>query len=174
MVNKWKQFEYTRDPDEILVKIKGSTYKSYRDKWKKASQLKLVQDYPIHIDFELHYGCNLKCQQCILQMDGSQLDPKHPYHILKKKGKISFEKFKEIIDEGTKYGLSSITLGVNNEPLMDKNIVKFIKYASEKGIEDIIIITNGILLDEELAKALLDSGLTKLYFSVDAAKENTY
>lgn len=172
--NMWKQFKYTKDPDRIIARIKGKEYCSYRKKWKEAGELKKVQDYPIHLDFELHYGCNLRCPQCILQMDPNEFEKIHPYHIKQKKQKINFEKFKEIIDEGTRYGLCSITLGVNNEPLMDTQIIKYINYAFGMGILDIILITNGILLTKKMSKQLLESGLTKLYFSIDAIKEDTY
>ncbi|MDD5618126.1 MAG: radical SAM protein [Candidatus Omnitrophica bacterium] len=173
-MSKWKQFKYTKDPDKILAKIKGRRYKEYRKKWNISSRALLVQEYPIHLDFELHYGCNLKCPQCILQVDKSRLKKIHPYHIAKRKERINLEKFKEIIDEGIQHGLCSITLGVNNEPLMDPNIVQFIRYASKKGVMDIIILTNATLLTRRLSKELLESGLTKLYFSIDATKEATY
>jgi radical SAM protein with 4Fe4S-binding SPASM domain len=173
-MNKWKQFRFTKDPDRIISKIKGLDYKLYREKWQKAQSLKLVQNYPIHLDFEMHYGCNLKCPQCILQADRRELDVRHPYHVSKKANKISFLKFKEIIDEGVTYGLCSVTLGVNNEPLLDKSIINFINYAFNKGILDIILITNATLLTEEMSQKLIDSGLTKLYFSIDAATEETY
>jgi radical SAM protein with 4Fe4S-binding SPASM domain len=171
---KWKQFEYTADPDEMIINISGSCFREYRDKWKRAENLELVQKYPIHLDFELQYGCNLRCSQCILQIDPSELDPDHPYHVSNRRKRISFEKFKEIIKEGIGYGLSSITLCVNNEPLLDPDIKKYIDYARSAGILDVIMITNATLLTDKMAREILDSGLTKLYFSIDAIDKKTY
>jgi len=171
---QWKQFQYTKDPDKIITKIIGRRFQEYRSRWKKASQLRCFQKYPIHLDFELHYGCNLRCPQCILQVDRRELQPHHPYSASRKPGRISLEKFKEIIDEGVANGLSSITLTVNNEPLMLPNLIDYAAYAKQKGVLDIIIITNGELLTEKLSKQIIESGVTKLYFSVDAANEETY
>ena len=173
-MKKWKQFEYTKDPDKILSKIKGKPYRKYRENWQKASKCTLVQTFPIHIDFELHYGCNLQCPQCILQIDSNELDSQHPYRKENRRKKISFEKFKEVIDEGLKHGLSSITLGVNNEPLMNPNVDRYIAYAHKRGVLDIIVITNATLLTTTLSRKLLESGITKLYFSVDAISEGIY
>lgn len=175
MVAKWKQLENTKDPDLILGEILGRKYKEYRNKWEKAANaLEKTQNYPIHLDFELNFGCNLKCPQCILQVNPAEFNDEHPYSINKEKQKISLGKFEEIVDEGVKYGLSSVTLGVNNEPLMNRDLIKHIRYAHKSGIQDIIILTNGTLLTKELSGKLVGSGLTKLYFSVDAINRETY
>lgn len=174
MGNQWKQVRMTKDPDELLVNLLGRSYRVYRNKWQMASGFKQIYDYPVHLDFELNFGCNLKCPQCILQANVSEFAVGHPYHKDTKKNKISFEKFKEIIDEGAEHGLCSITIGVNNEPLINPDLEKFIKYAKRKGIIDIILITNGILLIKSRSLRLIKSGLTKLYFSIDAINEDTY
>lgn len=174
MNEQWKQIQNTRDPDEMLKELLGDRFEEYRRRWCRAGNLELVQDYPIHLDFELQYGCNLRCPYCILQVDPDELPACHPYRKENRSKKISFELFKKVIDEGVKHGLSSITVGVNNEPLLMKDIAKYIRYAREKGVIDIIMLTNATLLDQECAGKLLESGLTKLFFSIDAIREETY
>ncbi len=171
---KWKQIRYTKDPDELLESLIGSRYAEYRKRWRRAENIELVQDYPIHLDFEFQHGCNLRCPFCILQIDPKEFAPDHPYRAESRSKQISFEVFQRIIDEGVDRGLASITVGVNNEPLMMRDIARYIAYARDKGIVDIIMLTNATLLTEGRARELLDSGITKLFFSIDAIKEDTY
>ncbi len=146
-----------------------SKYKRYREKWDKAAKGIVKLGYPLHLNFELTFGCNYQCDACLHGLPASdwryQLDPK---------SKISLEKFKEIIDEGVNNGLCSIELNGINEPLMKRDISDYIKYASENGLLEISLHTNGSLLDEEMSKSLSDSGLTLIIFSIDAFHEETY
>jgi MoaA/NifB/PqqE/SkfB family radical SAM enzyme len=58
------------------------------------------------------------------------------------------EYFKKCIDELAEYCYKGIVgLWINNEPLLDKRIVKFVEYAAKRLPEaDVKIITNGLLL----------------------------
>ena len=170
----WKQVALTGDPDAKLGELLGEPYRAYRRKWAQAGQLNLVPDYPIHIDFELYYGCNLRCPQCVLQIDPEEFPADHPYAVANRRKTLSFEKFTEIIDEGIAHGLCSITLNVNNEPLATRNLQEYIRYARCAGIVDVIILTNATMLTKKRAQELLESGLTKIYFSLDAIREATY
>jgi len=84
-----------------------------------------------------------------------------------------FKLFKKIIDESNGR-LKSILLNVLGEPLLNKKIIEYIQYARNNGVIDIMINTNGILLTEEMSNKLLESGLTRLHVSVDAADKKTY
>lgn len=170
----WKQVVWTGDPDAKLGELLGEPYRAYRRKWAQAGDLQLVQGYPIHIDFELYYGCNLRCPQCVLQVPPQEFAADHPYAVTNRKKTIGFEKFKEIIEEGVAHGLCSITLNVNNEPLATRNLHEYIRYARAAGIVDVIILTNATMLTEKRSQELLESGLTKIYFSLDAIREATY
>lgn len=170
----WKQVAFTGDPDAKLSELLGEPYRAYRRKWEQASRLELLQEHPIHVDFELYYGCNLRCPQCVLQVPAEEFTPGHPYAAAKRKRAIGFEKFKEIIDQGVPRGLCSITLNVNNEPLGTRNLHEYIRYARQAGVIDVIILTNATMLTAKRSQELLDSGLTKIYFSLDAIREETY
>jgi len=88
--------------------------------------------------------------------------------------KISFKKYCQIIDEGVKNGLCSVALNGINEPLLQGDIVKYINYARKSGILDVTLHTNGLLLTKKLSLGLINSGLTIIMFSIDAATEGTY
>ncbi|MBN2452648.1 MAG: SPASM domain-containing protein [Candidatus Omnitrophica bacterium] len=173
-VKRWKQFEYTKDPDAMVAQVLGAPYREYRACWEKAANCELVQDYPIHLDFELSAACNLQCPQCILQVDPGELEPSNPYHPDNRGKRIDFAKYKEIIDDGIRRGLRSVTFGVNNESLLIPDIARYVAYARSAGVLDVILITNGTLLTGKLSAELIAAGLTKLYFSIDAATESTY
>ena len=91
-----------------------------------------------------------------------------------KKTLFSFEACQEIIDEGAKNGLRAIRLNYINEPLIRKDIIKFIEYAKKAGILDIYLSTNGSLLTEKIIRELINSGLTRLQVSIDATTKETF
>jgi radical SAM protein with 4Fe4S-binding SPASM domain len=157
------------DPYTIIEKELGPAVVSYRNKWANVGKNVLCLKYPVHLNIELVYGCNLRCQFCILS------SPKlNQFYKAKPADKIPFEKYCEIIDEGVKNGLCSVALNGYNEPLLQKDIVKHINYARDAGILDVTLHTNGLLLTEELSQMLVNSGLTIIMFSIDALTKTTY
>ena len=157
------------DPNEILIKEFGTTFKAYRDKWNRAEQCILVQEYPLHLDFELTFACNLRCKMCV-----NTIPPHERGYKTEPSKSISFDTFREIIDEGVSQGLSAITLNGNNEPLLKEDLVCYIRYARESGVLDIMLHSNGLALTKEKSKELLEAGLTKIFFSLDAINKSTY
>ncbi len=60
------------------------------------------------------------------------------------------------------------------EPLLIKDFEKYIEYCSKKGFKDIMINTNASAMTERRAKTILDAGLTRIRFSIDAATKDTF
>lgn len=145
-------------------------FKEYREIFDKSTRdCKSYQDFPIHIDFELNFICNIKCTFCTHSLDDEKIKEWGD-----KKQKVTFETFKKIIDEGMPKGLRSIAFNGTNEPLTVKDLDKYIKYAKDSGVLDIMFNTNGLLLTKEISKKLIESGLTRLMISIDAFKKETY
>lgn len=117
------------------------------------------------MDFELNATCNLRCPMCPLSVESNSN---------KKQYQIPFELFCEIIDEGVSKGLSSIRLNYLNEPLLREDLEYFIKYAKSKGILDIYFSTNGMLLNKQRIKSLIESGLDRIQISLDTCSEEIY
>lgn len=152
--------------DVVREAVNPQEYDKYRDMWKRASSLLEVPDFPIQIDFELNDSCNYSC-------------PMYTYSTEAEKGNsrknwFDFGVFKEIISEGVKRGLKAVRLNYVNEPLIRRDIKKFISYARESGILDIYFSTNGFLLTERVSRELIEAGLLRLQVSIDAATEETY
>jgi radical SAM protein with 4Fe4S-binding SPASM domain len=81
---------------------------------------------------------------------------------------------KALIDEGAENGQASMGFGGLWEPLMSRDLPEIISYGKEKGLLDVMFNTNGLLLNDNVAKDLIKSGLTRLMISVDAATPATY
>ncbi|EIY6495414.1 radical SAM protein [Campylobacter lari] len=150
-----------------LGKLKDiKKWNEYRTNYDKLSKLEFIPKMPIQIDFELNATCNLSCPMCPLSVElNSQ----------KKQFEFSFELFAKIIDEGVNKGeLNSVRLNYLNEPLLRGDLEKFIRYAKDRGILDIYFSTNGILLNKDRAKSLIESGLDRIQISLDANSEELY
>ena len=152
--------------DAVRDAVESVKYDEYRKQWDEVTKLNLVTEFPLQIDFELNYSCNLTCPMCTWNMESTEQKGKQTW--------FDFEVFKEVIDQGVKEGLKSIRLNYINEPLIRKDITKFISYARNAGILDIYFSTNGSLLTDDIIKGLISSGLPRLQISLDANTKETY
>lgn len=141
-------------------------YDEYRKLWNDASNLRIVTDFPLQIDFELNYSCNFTCPMCTWNAESTENKGKATW--------FDFEVFKEVMDSAVSKGLKAIRLNYINEPLIRKDITKFIKYARKVGILDIYFSTNASLLTDEVCRDLINSGLLRLQISLDAHTKKTY
>ena len=166
---KVSQLLAQRDIHEVLGEIIGPEFRTYRQKWDRAQRFELELDYPLHVDLELVFACNLRCPMCIMSLPRDQLREWGD-----QKTKMSLETARRLIDEGVREGQASLGLNGTNEPLIVPYLVDIIEYARSQGILDIMFNSNGFLLTEELSHRLLDSGLTRIMFSLDAITKQTY
>ncbi|HUV16230.1 MAG TPA: radical SAM protein [Pelolinea sp.] len=156
-----------RESMDILAEVVGkSIWKEYRDQYDKASRLELETNYPLQLDFELNASCNLRCPMCPLSAETNVGKGKETW--------FKFDDFKRILDQGVQHGLKAIKLNYINEPLIRKDIPRFISYAREAGIVDIYLSTNGLLLTDEFIKDLIEAGLTRIQVSIDACTADIY
>lgn len=99
--------------------------------------------------------CNAKCSFCA-------------YRYMKRKKSVADEKMVyNIIDEYANLGGGNINFTATvGEPLLDKNLITYIKYARSKSeIKKIFFYTNLIALTEDKIKPLLTSGITRIAIS---------
>jgi len=78
---------------------------------------------------------------------------------------MDFNLYKRIIDEGSKKGLCSVKLSFRGEPLLYNKLPEAVFYAKNKGIIEISLNSNGLLLDKGLAIQLMVSGLNRFILS---------
>lgn len=153
--------EYEVDPS--WKDYVSSAYREYRKKWKKASKGYLF-NFPLCVEIESSYYCNLKCPICVRQTLGT----------FKEKGFFDRKLYSKLLDEARKHRMPAIMLDHEAEPLTNPHIAELTKEAKESGILDIWIHTNANLLTEDLSENLIRNGLTKINFSIDASTEATY
>lgn len=117
---------------------------------------------PNHIYVEPTNKCFLKCAMCT------------PKELRGEPGELPYELWVKIIDSVAKYRIKSpVNIIGRGEPLVNRNLPKFVEYATSKGVET-AIISNGVMLDDEYARALLDAGMKKIQFSIHAHSPETY
>jgi len=140
----------------------SSDYVKYREVYNNAI-LGVEYDFPVHIDIENIYACNLNCIHCARQ-----------YIQYNNSKRMEQSLYKKIINEATSIGTRSLGFAIWGEVFLDKGIFKKIKYAKERGVIDIRLHSNGLLIDEEIADKIVKSGVTWMSISLDAATEKTY
>jgi radical SAM protein with 4Fe4S-binding SPASM domain len=158
-----------RDVHEVLADIIGPDFTQYRRTWDAAQRFEIELPYPLHVDLECTFACNLRCPMCIMSLSKGELKSWGD-----QRAKMSLDTAKRLIDEGMREGQASLGLNGTNEPLLTPYLVDIVEYAHQQGMLDIMFNSNGFLLTEELSHRLIDSGLTRIMFSLDAITEETY
>ena len=142
-------------------------YLAYRKAWEDNPPNFILADLPLDLDIEASSLCNLKCTFCDRQplVEKNQL------------GNMSFETYRHILDQFAPENgkrLCSMKLSYRGEPLMNKAVPEMVKYAKDKGVLDIYFNTNGMLLTEEISKALIEAHLDRISFSIDGTNAEEY
>jgi MoaA/NifB/PqqE/SkfB family radical SAM enzyme len=125
---------------------------------------------PLYVDVGLTERCNLRCLGC----------PYHSPHVGRdfwvNKTDIrdmSFEMYLQLCDGLAALGTRQLILQGSGEPLMHDRIEDMIAYAKLRGFH-ITLLTNGTLLNEGRARALVDAGLDSIKISLWAASAEQY
>jgi len=138
-----------------------SDYCVNRFQWFNYPKWHYVASFPLHVDFEASFRCNLNCPMCF-----------RPHISKKDYVDMDFDLYKKGIDECAQNKLYSIRLSWRGESLLNPNLVKMVSYAKNKGIKEVSFITNGLCLEGPLAKKLIKSGLDYITVSVDGMPEH--
>lgn len=163
MINK-----RTHYGEDVLIKNIGERFREYREQWVKAGKREIITDFPLYLQFELSPHCNLRCCSCLHGHKSIRED------YIKIENILDSRLYQKILDEAASFKCPSISYHNNSEPMLDKDLEEKIIKAKQSGFIDIILVTNGTLLTRERAKKLLDAGVTKITFSVDAYSEEVY
>lgn len=92
----------------------------------------------------------------------------------KKDGFMDVLLFRRLIDEvASENPYTKVLLHKDGEPLLHPEIVDFIDYASSR-LQNVTLVTNGTLLSEEMARAILATRLQTIRFSVDGLNKKTF
>ncbi len=106
--------------------------------------------------------CNAKCVFC----------PRDEMH--RRQGVMDFDLFTKIVDECAELGITHVRVHNYGEPFLDKQLVEKVRYAKQKGIKEVGMISNGSLITEEIARGMIEAGLDAINISVDAAGKEVF
>jgi MoaA/NifB/PqqE/SkfB family radical SAM enzyme len=117
---------------------------------------------PTTITIEVTYSCNLRCKTCWFYGNKGILGKNRVIQYL------SLRELKKIVDNIAWFRPYIYLTG--GEPLLNKEIYRFISYAKKKGLA-IGLVTNGTLLNRENAKKLVESGIDFITISLDGPEK---
>jgi len=116
---------------------------------------------PKKIAIETTSYCNTQCAFC-------------PHPDMKREQKtMDMNLYKKVIDECVELGVKHVVLSFFGEPLMDKNLIERIKYAKSKNLY-VEFFTNGMLLNKQKIWNIINSGLDRIFISLDATNPIRY
>lgn len=122
---------------------------SYNDKYGRAK-------IPFRYFLELTYRCNLACPYCYV---GNE----------RNKQELTTDEWKNVIDQFPIYSIATL---VGGEPLIRKDFIDIFAYTSKKILNKVHVVSNGILIDDEIIKAFIKYKLLLLSVSLDGYGEN--
>ena len=122
---------------------------SYNDKYGRAK-------IPFRYFFELTYRCNLSCPYCYVGRE-------------RNKNELTTEEWKKVIDQLPFYSI--VTL-VGGEPLIRKDFIEILACTSKKIYNKVHVVSNGILINEEIINAFIKYRLLLLSVSLDGWGKN--
>ena len=136
---------------------------------KYGFQAHLRPEFPSQVVIDVTEFCNLACVHCP-QAEFSRSEAFGGRH-------LEPELHKKLIDEVAKDGrgyCKYLRYTGQGETLLHPKFIEMIEYAAKYSGTPINITTNGILLTEKKAKALLEAGIDVFDISIDANTPETY
>src|SRR3954447_5878461 len=106
--------------------------------------------------------CNAKCVFC----------PRDDMH--RKQGIMTVDLFRKIVDECAELGITHVRMHNYGEAFIDRRLVEKVKYAKDKGIKEVGMISNGSLITEKVARGMIEAGLDAINISVDASGKDVF
>jgi len=113
------------------------------------------------VSYSITTKCNLKCKHCYSE----SVDQAAP-------DELSTEEAFWLMDDLSKWGIGLLIID-GGEPLCRDDMLDVVKYASSKGIRT-TIGSNGTLIDDKMAKKMLDAGVMSVAISVDGVDAQTH
>ncbi len=153
------------DFEHLLTEKFGERFKVYRtDYYRSLNYDKngFIPDFPITLTMELVNRCNLECIMCYTQNHNEE------------KETLGTERIRKVLSECEANGLPALVLGLGSEPLLYKGAKDVIADAANRGIMDIFLGTNGVLLTPALSDFLVERQIARVEISLDAATPETY
>ena len=89
-------------------------------------------------------------------------------------GRDELDLFRKIVDECAELGITHVRVHNYGEPFLDRHLTEKVRYAKEKGIKEVGMISNGSLITEQVARGMIEAGLDAINISVDAGGKDVF
>ncbi len=122
----------------------------------------VLRGMPVSLSIEPTTSCNLRCPEC----------PSGLRSFSRPTGMLSRELYEKVLDELSP-DLIYLILYFQGEPYLNPHFFDFVRYAANRKIYT-ATSTNAHYLDEESARATVESGLNRLIISMDGSTQETY
>ncbi len=155
-------------PVKLKARVRRTAEQILRSQAKPVRRLLLATgrdrapSMPEIVQIEATNICNAKCVFC----------PRDDMH--RRQGIMSVELFKKIVDECAELGITHVRMHNYGEAFVDRKLVEKVRYAKEKGIKEVGMISNGSLITEPVARGMIDAGLDAINISVDASGKEVF
>jgi MoaA/NifB/PqqE/SkfB family radical SAM enzyme len=106
--------------------------------------------------------CNAKCVFC----------PRDEMH--RRQGVMDMALYRKVVDECAALGITHVRVHNYGEPFIDRQLVEKVRYAKERGIREVGMISNGSLITDAVARGMIEAGLDAINISVDAAGREVF
>lgn len=123
-----------------------------------AKDLIKFYDKPFYVYLSLSNVCNANCVFCEVRTN--------------KEKKCNIDVIKTI-DELANLGTQYIHFTGGGEPFVNDDIFEYLEYCTKKGIR-IILISNGLNIDEEKIKKMANYNIKAIFFSIDSYKADIH
>jgi len=131
----------------------------------KVTRTEEAADFPAVVLVDNCSACNLRCSIC----DHKNIRKHRPIETMP--WQLYCKIIDEVAAENPHARVWEIFFG---DPCLCADMPWRIRYAKDAGLTDVVLNTNGVLLDEEKTRAYISAGLDALYIGIDAATRPTY
>ncbi len=115
---------------------------------------------PLVAELFLTDNCNLKCVSCACWRKVTR-------------GELTGAEWRSVIDQLADYGLLKANF-TGGEPLLRSDAPQLMAHAHRRGIRNLHVNTNAVLLDERRREAVLDAGVRSFNISVDGPSADVH
>ena len=125
----------------------------------------LLPDRPSTLMVEPTNTCNLHCPACPTGAGTLNRPPRT----------MTFDEFRSVLDQAMDPPgyLQRVTLFNYGEPFLCKHLLKMVRYAAEHGMETFTSTNGHFFGSDEIARNVVESGLTELIICLDGADQET-
>ena len=146
-------FKSTKEMENTVMNYNFHLGRNYEIFWGLIEK----KPTPKLIEIETTRRCNLNCNMCY-----NRNQPKEGIE-----DNLTTNDIKNFIAQSKGLGAEVISLG-GGEPFLRKDIFELIKCIKKNDMRS-VVFTNGLLINKETAQKIINSNLSQIYFSIDAA-----